>query len=108
MSNSFSYKITTESELFTFDFSPVLGSSETINGATCVVQVREGTDSNPSAILVGSPVWTVSGTPTQKAIQRIANGVDGVTYNLQMTVTTSASNTFTLVGDLPVLAPINV
>jgi hypothetical protein len=108
MSNSFSYKITTESEQFTFDFSPVLGSSETISGATCVVQVKEGTDANPSNILVGTPSWIVSGTATQKAIQRIANGVDGVTYSIQMTVTTSLSNIYTVVGDLPVLAPINV
>jgi len=103
MSNSFSYKITTDSEQFTFDYTPVMGSTETISSATCTVQVKEGTDSNPSSILVGSP--SISGF---KVAQRISGGIDGVTYSIQMTATTSLSNIYTVVGDLPVLAPINV
>ena len=103
MSNSFSYKITNDSEQFTFDYTPVMGSSETISSATCTAVVKEGTDASPSSILVGSPTW--SGF---KVSQRISGGLDGVTYSIQMTITTSASNTYTVVGDLPVLAPINV
>ena len=105
MSAAFSYKITTENEQFTFDFSPVLGSSETITAATCVVEVKEGTDANPSAIMSGTPVINSSG---DQAAQRIYGGLDGVTYRLEMTVTTSASNVYTLVGDLPVIAPLKV
>ena len=56
MSAAFSYKITTENEQFTFDFTPVLGTSETLTAATCVVEVKEGTDSNPSAIMSGTPI----------------------------------------------------
>jgi hypothetical protein len=103
MSNSFSYKVTTESEQFTFDFSAVLGSTETIGTAVCTVEVKSGTDANPSNILVGTASWS-----GPKVAQRIANGVDGVTYRLEMTITTSASNTYTLIGDLQVLSPINV
>jgi hypothetical protein len=103
MSNAFSYKITTENEQFTFDFSPVLGTGETITAATCVVEVKEGTDSSPSSILVGSASYSGS-----KATQRISGGLDGVIYRLEMTVTTSATNVYTLVGDLPVIAPLKV
>jgi hypothetical protein len=103
MSNSFSYKITNDSEQFTFDYTPVMGSSETINSATCTAVVKEGTDVSPSSILVGSP--SINGF---KVSQRISGGIDGVTYSIQMTATTSLSNIYTVVGDLPVLAPINV
>tara|TARA_R110000868_G_scaffold40733_1_gene140278 strand:- start:1642 stop:1953 length:312 start_codon:yes stop_codon:yes gene_type:complete len=103
MSGSFSYKITTENEQFTFDYSPVLGTTETILSATCTVEVKEGTDPTPSAILVGSP--SISGS---QVAQRISGGLDGVIYRLQMTATTSATNVYTIVGDLPVLSPMNV
>ena len=43
-----------------------------------------------------------------KVAQRIYGGLDGVTYRLEMTVTTSATNVYTLVGDLPVIAPLKV
>jgi hypothetical protein len=103
MSASFSYKITTENEQFTFDYSPVLGTTETISSATCTVTVKEGTDPTPSAIKVGSPV--ISGS---QVAQRISGGLDGVIYRLEMTATTSATNVYTIVGDLLVLSPINV
>jgi hypothetical protein len=100
MADSFSYKITTESELFTFDFSQVLSPSETISTATCTVIVMDGTDTNPSAILVGSSVIS-----NMTASQRVANGVSEVTYRLEMTITTSQGNTYVGIGDLPVYAP---
>jgi len=103
MSTSFSYKLTTENEQFTFDFSPVLGSTETLSTATCTVTVKSGTDPTPSAIKVGSP--SISGT---KATQRIYNGLDGVIYRIEMTVTTSLTNVYTIVADLQVLAPTNL
>ena len=103
MSATFSYKVTTENEQFTFDFSPIMASGETISSADCVVQVKEGSDPSPSSIMVGSPV--VSG---QTAAQRISGGLDGVIYRLEMTATTSLTNVYTIVADLPVLAPINV
>jgi len=97
--SSFSYKLTTENEQFTFDFSNVIASGETISSATMVVEVVEGTDSSPSSILVGTPV--INGS---RVAQRISGGLDQVTYRLELSATTSLTNVYTLVGDLPVLA----
>jgi hypothetical protein len=53
--------------------------------------------------LLGSPV--ING---QVVSQRISGGLDGVIYRIEVTATTSATNVFTIVADLPVLSPINV
>jgi hypothetical protein len=103
MSTSFSYKITTENEQFTFDFSPIMASSETISSAACTIEVVSGTDASPNAIKVGTPA--ISG---QVVAQRISGGLDGVIYRIVMTATTSLTNIYTIVADLPVLAPLNV
>jgi len=103
MSASFSYKLTTENEQFTFDFSPVLGPTETINSASCTVIVKEGTDPNPSSIKSGVPA--ISGS---KVTQRILGGLDGVIYRLEMSATTSLTNVYTIVADLQVLSPTNL
>jgi hypothetical protein len=103
MSGTFSYKLTTETELFTFDFSAILASTETISTASCTVQVKDGTDSNPNAIKVGSPA--ISGP---LVVQRITGGLNGVIYRLEMTVTTSLTNVYTIVGDVAVYLPIEV
>ena len=100
MSGVFTYKLTTENELFTFDFSAALATSETIGSATCTVETKDGTDTNPTAILVGLPA--ISGF---KVVQRVSGGVTGNIYRLEMTVTTSLTNVYTLVGDLPVYLP---
>ena len=103
MSSAFSYKVTTENEQFTFDFSTVMASSETISSAVCTVEVVSGTDPTPSTIKVGSPV--ISG---QQVAQRISGGLDGVIYRLEMSATTSLTNVYTIIADLPVLAPLSV
>ena len=103
MSTDFSYKITTENEQFTFDFSPIMASSETISSASCTIEVKEGTDPSPNSIKVGSP--SISG---QLVSQRISGGLDGVIYRIEMSVTTSLTNVYIIVADLPVLAPLNV
>lgn len=102
MSQVFSYKLTTENEQFTFDFSQILASGETILSTSMAVEVKEGTDSNPSAILLGVPL--VNG---MLVAQRIYGGLDQVTYRLELSITTSLTNVYTAVADLPVLAPIN-
>lgn len=103
MSNTFSYKLTTESELFYFDFSQVLGDSETISTANCTVEVASGTDASPSSIKSGSMVISLA-----QVSQRILGGVSGATYRLITTITTSNSNTYTTVGYLPVYSPSEV
>jgi hypothetical protein len=100
MSAQFSYKYTTESELFSFDFNPVLIPTETIISAACTAITEQGTDTNPSAILSGAPAF-VNG----KATQRVIAGQDDTVYRLIMTVNTSLGNTYTCVGDIPVYSP---
>lgn len=103
MAESFSYKITSESELFGFDYSQVLASGETISSAVASVLVMNGIDLNPSAILVGAP--SISGN---KVSQRISGGNDGVTYRIEMVATTSLGNVYACVGDLPVYSVASV
>ena len=97
MAEAFTYKLTTENELFGFDFGQVLSPSETLTTASCSVIIMSGIDNNPSAILTGSAAITGS-----VANQRVTGGLSEVTYRLIMTVTTSLGNTFTAVGDLPI------
>jgi len=99
MAESFSYKITSESELFTFDFSQVLTPSETISTATCAIIVMNGTDPNANSMLYGSTIIV-----NKTASQRVNSGVSEVTYRLQMTITTSIGNTYVGLGDLSVYA----
>ena len=103
MSGSFSYKLTTENELFTFDYSSIIAATETIDAAVCKVQVKDGYDDNPNAILQGNPAIL-----TPRVTQRVSGGISGNTYRLEMTITTSYANIYTLVGDLPIYTPLEV
>ena len=96
----FSYKYTTESELFLFDFNPILQPSETLTSATCTAITIQGTDANPSAILSGAPTINLG-----KATQRVIGGVADNTYRLIMTCVTNQGNTYTVTGDIPVYSP---
>jgi hypothetical protein len=98
--SQFSYKLTTESELFSFDFNPVLQPSETLTTGTCTAITAQGTDTNPSAILSGSVNLSLG-----KATQRVIGGVADNTYRLIMTCVTNEGNTYTCVGDIPVYDP---
>lgn len=100
MAEAFSYKLVTENEVFTFEFSQVLLPNETLSTASCYVIVMNGVDPLPNNILLGGA--TISGT---KANQRVHNGISEVTYRLVMTVTTNLNNTYVAVGDLPIYAP---
>lgn len=98
--DSFSPKLTTESELFSFDFSQVLASGESISTASCSIVVVTGTDLTPNTLLISTAVIS-----SPQAAQRVAAGVANVTYRLIMTITTSAGNTYTGLGDFTVLDP---
>jgi hypothetical protein len=101
--SQFSYKLVPESELFSFDFNPVLQTSETLTTGTCTAITAQGTDTNPSAILSGSVNLSLG-----KASQRVIGGVADNTYRLIMTVTTNQGNTYTAVGDIPVYSPTEI
>ena len=98
--SQFTYKYTTESELFSFDFNPVLNTGETLSTANCTAVTIQGTDPNPSAVLSGVPVISLG-----KATQRVVGGINENIYRLIMTCTTSLGNTYTCTGDIPVYAP---
>jgi hypothetical protein len=97
----FTQKYTTESELFSFDFNPVLQTGETLSTATCTAVTIQGTDTDPSAILTGTPNISLG-----KATQRVTGGVADNIYRLIMTCTTNEGNTYTVTGDIPVYSPV--
>lgn len=97
MAEAFSYKITTETQPCTFDFSQVLSSGETISSVVFTVLVQQGVDASPSAILSGTA--TISNF---KVTQKITGGLTNVTYRLVATITTSLSNTYVGVGDITI------
>ena len=99
MAEAFTYKITTESELFTFDFNPVLQSGESITSASSTAIVMNGVDLNPTAILNGPPTFA-----SGKVNQRISGGVSEVTYRIEVTANTNQGNIYVCVGDLPIYA----
>lgn len=101
--SQFSYKLTTESELFSFDFNPVLQANETIDTATCTMVTQQGTDEHPEDMLSGLPVISLG-----KATQRIEGGLNDNIYRAIMTVVTNHNNTYTCIGDIPVYAPTSI
>ncbi len=82
-----------------FDFISSLGSSETISTSVCTCSVYNGIDLNPSSV-----IGATSSSGTQ-VTQTLLGGVNGVTYTLTCTITTSLSQTLTLSGYLAVLQP---
>ena len=89
-----------------FDFISCLQQGETILTFSVGATVYSGTDTNPSAILSGTPT-VVNGTQVR---QLTTGGVNGVTYELDCTVTTSLGQTLIQTGLLsiystPVIAP---
>lgn len=85
-----------------FDFISLLAIGETLSTASVAATVYSGTDSSPSSVISGSA--SISGT---KVTQLITGGTLGVTYTLVCTVTTSASQTLTLMGFLAVVPSVN-
>lgn len=87
----FSPKRVNEVEVFTVDFSALLGTGETITSAVWTCSVKEGSDAAASSMIQGAAA--VSGS---KVSQKIANGVAGCWYAPVCTVLTSAGQTLTL------------
>src|SRR5271165_6018882 len=85
----FGKKDPNDSDWFYFNFSPTLKSGETVLTATFIVTVISGVDGSPSSLLVGSPL-----TDGVTVKQRIANGVNGVKYNINVAITTSLSSSY--------------
>ncbi len=91
---------TTESEVYSLDFTNELGSGETLMSVTATaLTVLQGTDADPSSHLSGSS--SISGSIVS---QRVANLTVGVTYTLAFTALTSASNYITLYSRIACLS----
>lgn len=90
-------KLVGETKSFTFDFTSMLGSVETISTQVVTATVYSGTDPTPSALISG--VASASGAIVT---QNITGGVAGNIYELKCTITTSASQTLLLVAFLVV------
>lgn len=92
-----------EDLLFYFDFDELLSSSETLTGSpTVTADVNGLTIATPA--IVSSEVTVLGKTiSANKAIQvRISGGTDGISYVLQASCDTSASNTRQVDGTLTV------
>lgn len=95
------YKQPSESLVYTFDFTALLETGETLSSATVTATPIEGLDTD--AIVIGTPAVNSSaitplGAPSAiaigKAVQvRISAGTDGTLYRLECTAPTSSSNT---------------
>lgn len=78
-----------------FDFTPLLAAGETISSASFFVGVYTGVDSNPSAMLSGSPI--VNGPVV---LQLFAGGQLGTVYTIHCSIVTSLGQMATLIGYL--------
>ncbi len=82
----------------TFDYSLDLDAGETIATAAITCTLHAGTDSNPSAVLYGSP--TIAGG---MVLQPFTGGVDGAVYTLRCQATlTPTGRVLVLAATLPV------
>lgn len=90
-------KLVGSTQTYTFDFTSLLASGETISTQVCTAAVYSGTDASPSAIISGSA--SASGAVVS---QKITAGTEGVIYKVTCTITTSAGQTLVLVGYLAV------
>ncbi len=83
-----------------FDFTSQLSSGETISAAEGTAAVYSGTDSSPSSLINGSA--TISG---QQVTQSVTGGVEGVIYDVGMSITTSLGQILQMAGYVAV-APV--
>lgn len=87
-----------ETLVATFDYSADLDAGETIASATLACSLLSGTDTNPSAVLSGTPTID-DGT----VLQRFTGGVEGATYTLRCAVTlTPSGRVLVLAATLPI------
>jgi hypothetical protein len=93
----FDPKRPTEEDSFAFDFTDLLAVGETVASAEITIDVINGTDPNPSAMIAGAP--TVA-SPLVHI--KLIGGVEGVIYCVHCLATTSAGLKKQLNGDLKV------
>lgn len=87
----FTPKRVAESEIFSVDYSVLLGTGETITSAVWTNSVKEGTDASPNAMISGPA--SITGAVVS---QKLTAGVAGVYYWPICTATTSANQVIIL------------
>lgn len=93
-----------ETPTIEIDCSDELGDGETIETPTLVVSViatRGAADATPDAMRNGEPTLNAAKT---SVLQKIRDGIDGVTYKFKLTCSTSAGRTFEGAASLRVTA----
>lgn len=94
----FSPKAVNEIVDLSINFGPLLSPGESILTPVTTATVLSGTDIAPSGLIYGSA--TVQGT---YAVQRVHNGVTGVTYQLDFAVDTSNGQHFVESAEIEVI-----
>lgn len=96
--NSFGPKDIDSREVFTFDFTNLIGNGgQTISSATTDISVTNGADPGASSMLSGSA--QVSGSLVS---QLIIDGVAGVSYHIRCNATLSDGSILVIGGDFDV------
>jgi len=80
-----------ETEIFSVDYTALLGTGETITSAVWTNSVKEGTDASPSSMVSGFA--SITGAVVS---QKLTGGVAGVYYWPICTAVTSAGQTIIL------------
>jgi hypothetical protein len=86
-----------------FNYSRVLSGSETLTAASVTAVLYSGTDTNPSAIISGTPMIT-----SPQATQTVTGGLVGNIYQLTCMATSSFGYTYaqtTLLSVVPDPSP---
>lgn len=93
-------KTTGETIPVVFNFQGKLQYGESLNGNAVSCVLYSGTDANPSAMLVGTPVMTAT-TVTQS----VAGGIAGNLYTLVCVATGTNSHNYSMECRLAVITP---
>lgn len=99
MSQYMSSKEPTETIVVSFDFSNLLGNGETITACTCTATDRR-TETDMTATMILNAA-DLSSTPVIK--QMVQGGLNGSSYLIRATVTTSRNCVLTGAAVLPIV-----
>lgn len=83
----------------TFGFSKGMPPGVTIQSVSMSVQLKQGVDASPSAVLDGAPQILAGG----RVMQRVQGGVIGASYRIRCAATLSNGAVIILAGVVPVV-----
>jgi hypothetical protein len=93
-----------ETIVITFDFTPLMNYGESIKSIVSITtETYGGDDPNPENIILDQ-IGIIPSTNSMVVQQPIVNGLDGVTYKITVTVTTTRFQTLVSTATLPVVS----